>query len=126
MKVEVSAGELLDKITILEIKKERMSDPEKLKNVRHEHDVLSKVQAEELPDSPELRALVDGLREVNGRLWTIEDDIRDCERAGDFGETFVALARSVYRVNDERAKLKREINVLLGSDLVEEKSYQAY
>ncbi len=126
MKVEVSAGELLDKLTILEIKKQRINDAAKVANVEREFVVLSKVCAAELPDSPELQALIDGLREVNSRLWVIEDDIRDCERNQDFGDQFISLARSVYRENDERARLKKEINLLLGSELVEEKSYQAY
>jgi hypothetical protein len=124
--VEIAPGELVDKITILEIKLERMTDPAKLANVRIEYDILMAVLKREVKDSPALAALAGKLKEINGRLWTIEDDIRDLERAKDFGAGFVALARSVYRTNDERAATKREVNALLNSVIVEEKSYAAY
>ena len=123
--VPISPGELLDKITILEIKLARMSDEAKLANVRLELDALAAVEAS-LQTSATLPALRQALREVNEALWEIEDDIRDCERAGDFGPRFVELARAVYHTNDRRAVLKREVNVALGSALVEEKSYAAY
>jgi hypothetical protein len=123
--VPVSWGELIDKITILEIKSERMSDQAKLGNVRKELDLLkSRLGARAI--QPDVARLTDALRAVNGALWDIEDDIRACENAGDFGARFVELARSVYIANDKRADLKRELNMVLGSDLVEEKSYQAY
>ena len=124
--VAVSAGELIDKITILEIKSERIADAAKLANVRHELETLDAARREAVTPSPGLDELTAGLKAVNERLWQIEDDIRDCERNGDFGPRFVELARAVYVNNDERAALKRRINELLGSDIVEEKSYAAY
>ena len=124
--IEIAPGELIDKITILEIKAERITDPAKLANVRLELDTLAAVRDAALPGSSDLDRLTDDLKQVNEALWVIEDDIRNCERIGDFGERFVELARSVYRTNDVRADLKRQINVLLGSRLVEEKSYQPY
>jgi len=124
--IEVGAGELIDKITILKIKSDRMTDAAKLKNVKHELDVLSRAREENLTQSDELDRLEDALRQVNEALWVIEDDSRECERAGDFGPRFVDLARSVYRVNDERAAVKKAINLHLGSEMVEEKSYADY
>jgi tetratricopeptide (TPR) repeat protein len=120
--VEVSAGELLDKITILEIKSERLRHPAKLGNVRAELAALEGAR-QALPRSPELAALAADLKAVNEALWQIEDDIRGREHAGDFGPHFVELARAVYRTNDRRAALKRRVNELCGSRLVEEKSY---
>lgn len=122
----IAPGELIDKITILRIKSERISDPAKLKNVRTELDILQKTQAAEVPQSDEMVRLEDALKTVNEALWEIEDDIRDCERQGDFGEEFIRLARAVYVTNDKRAALKKEINLLLGSAIVEEKSYAEY
>ena len=122
----VSPGELIDKITILRIKTEQISDADKLKNVRTELDFLDNVYRTEVPQSDELEALDQALQAINQELWNIEDAIRDCERNGDFGETFVKLARAVYFTNDKRADLKKQINTLLGSTLVEEKSYAAY
>lgn len=124
--VPVSWGELLDKITILVIKSERIADAPKRANVVRELDALRQVVAAAgaLPESAQ--PLIDALRGVNEALWDIEDDIRDCERQKDFGPRFVELARSVYHQNDRRAALKRDLNALLGSELVEEKSYQAY
>jgi Family of unknown function (DUF6165) len=126
VEVAVSAGELIDKITVLQIKSERISDPAKVENVRNELNVLSAARDTALPASQELNALTVRLREINETLWQIEDDIRDCERAKDFGPRFIELARSVYVTNDRRADVKREINGLLGSELVEEKSYAPY
>jgi hypothetical protein len=126
IRVEVAAGELIDKITILEIKQQRISHAEKLKNVNAELAELMSAKHWSLPGSKALDRLTDSLREVNQQLWDIEDDIRDCERRGDFGPKFVELARSVYRRNDRRAELKREINSLVGCRLVEEKSYAKY
>jgi hypothetical protein len=124
--IPVSWGELLDKITILQIKSERMTDPAKLANVRSELELLEKVRdlQDAVPDG--LAELVADLRTVNGMLWEIEDAIRDCEREQDFGERFIELARSVYFTNDRRADLKYRINRLAGSRVVEEKSYTPY
>ncbi|MEM6660876.1 MAG: DUF6165 family protein [Pseudomonadota bacterium] len=124
--IEAAPGELIDKITILEIKNDRISDPQKLKNVRIELAALQATRDDAVPVSQELTAISRRLREVNEALWVIEDDIRDCERDGDFGPRFVELARSVYKTNDVRAALKKEINTLLGSRIVEEKSYTDY
>jgi len=126
IRVEIAPGELIDKITILEIKLARMDDAAKLANVRIERDTLAAARDANLPPSDRLDGLTAELRAVNERLWEIEDDIRQCERAGDFGPRFVELARSVYITNDRRAALKRAINEALGSRLVEEKSYAAY
>ena len=126
LEVEVSAGELVDKITILEIKAERIADPDKLANVHRELRSLTATRREALPSSEELDELTAELRRINERLWEIEDDIRDCERKRDFGERFIELAREVYRTNDRRAAAKRSINELLGSELVEEKNYTEY
>ncbi len=124
--VEIAPGELIDKITILEIKLERMTDAAKLANVRIEWETLTGARDEAIAPTSDLDRLTAALKVVNEKLWVIEDDIRDCERDGDFSEKFVELARAVYITNDERARLKREINELLGSRLVEEKSYAAY
>ncbi|MHB8884369.1 MAG: DUF6165 family protein [Methylovirgula sp.] len=124
--IETSAGELIDKITILEIKLENIRDPSKLANIAHEHKLLTATLRQEIPQSAALDALAAALKSVNAELWQIEDAIREQERAQSFGAEFVALARSVYRTNDRRAALKREINGLLRSDIVEEKSYAAY
>ncbi len=124
--IEVGPGELIDKITILEIKSERMSDAEKLRNVRHELGILNAARAAHIPATAELARLEARLKEVNEALWVIEDDIRQCEADRDFGEEFVALARSVYKQNDKRAALKKEINLLTGSAIVEEKSYTEF
>jgi hypothetical protein len=124
--VDVAPGELIDKITILAIKSERMDDETKLVNVRHELDILTTTRDKDIQTSPELDALSAKLKAVNEALWEIEDDIRDCEAAKDYSQKFIDLARAVYVTNDERANLKREINLLLGSDIVEEKSYKPY
>jgi hypothetical protein len=126
VRIEVSPGELIDKITILEIKTERIADEGKLANVRAELATLVAARDGALEASSELASLAAELKAVNEALWEIEDHIRDCERAEDFGPRFVELARSVYRTNDRRAALKRRINDLLGSRLIEEKSYAAY
>ena len=124
--VPVSVGEVIDKVTILEIKSERISDSEKLRNVAAELDALRPLVSGGVFDSAELVALTDGLRAVNGELWDIEDDIRAEEAAGRFGERFIELARAVYVTNDRRAELKKKINLTTGSQLVEEKSYEDY
>ena len=122
----VSYGELLDKIAILQIKSERMSDPAKLANVRNELSALERIwmaHPAAVKDIAELRAR---LKAVNERLWVIEDDIRIKEKAQAFDDEFIRLARSVYVQNDERARIKKDINLALGSAYVEEKSYQDY
>lgn len=124
--IPVSVGELLDKISILLIKSQRIHDPAKLKNIRRELDALNDVWAASGLQDDETRRLATELKSVNGRLWEIEDDIRDAEANSDFGPGFIALARSVYRKNDERAALKRAINEHSGSALIEEKSYRDY
>ena len=124
--IEIAPGELIDKITILEIKSERIEDTKKVANVRIELETLEASRDATLPASPDLTRLTAALKAVNEELWVIEDDIRDCERAEDFGPEFIRLARAVYKTNDRRAALKREINELLGSRLIEEKSYQPY
>jgi hypothetical protein len=124
--IEISPAELIDKLTILEIRLDRINDPGKRANVLVEHGLVAGVYASSIAPFERLTALKEGLRRANEQLWEIEDNIRECERRGDFGPTFVELARSVYRTNDQRSFLKREINHLLGSRLMEEKSYQAY
>lgn len=123
--VPVSWGELLDKISILRIKSERMEDPAKLENVRHELEQLEQIRGR-VEESDELVRLEGELRRVNESLWEIEDEIRLCEKAKDFGPRFVELARAVYTTNDRRAEVKYLVNMLLGSDVVEEKSYEKY
>jgi hypothetical protein len=122
----VAPGELLDKITILQIKTDRLLDADKLRHVRAELKLLEGVRARELAASAEVTRLELELRHVNEILWDVEDTIRVCEREREFGPRFIELARSVYRLNDQRAALKRRINELLGSPLVEQKSYPAY
>ena len=126
LSVPISPGELLDKISILEIKSERISDPDKRANVERELDLLTGLWHSESRETAEVTARRAELKSINERLWDIEDAIRECERRGDFGERFVELARSVYRTNDRRAETKRAINDLLGSTILEEKSYAAY
>ena len=124
--VPVSFGELLDKISILQIKSERMRDEAKLANVRRELSALERTWMAHPAAAPEIVKLRADLKAVNERLWTIEDDIRLKERAQAFDADFVQLARNVYIENDERARIKRDINTRLGSAYVEEKSYQDY
>ncbi len=124
--IPVSWGELLDKITILRIKKERLADPEKRRNVIRELAILEEAWQGRQSAPGELAELAEHLHSVNEALWDIEDEIRDCERRRDFGQRFIELARQVYRTNDRRASLKYRVNDLLGSDIIEEKAYQAY
>ncbi len=124
--IEIGAGELIDKITILHIKSERMEDVTKLKNVRHELDVLSTARDANIPASDELTRLTHELKGVNEALWEIEDDIRACEAEKDFSQTFIDLARAVYITNDQRACLKKKINLLTGATIIEEKSYTEF
>lgn len=129
MKIEVSNGEIIDKYTILEIKLSKIKDANKLINIKHEYNTLTP-DVEHIysscNDYTQLEVLHKNLLEVNKKLWKIEDDIRECERANDFGQTFIDLARAVYYVNDDRSDVKKEINIFTGSDLVEEKSYEEY
>jgi Family of unknown function (DUF6165) len=122
----ISPGELCDKITILRIKAQRIQDPAKLANVHHELSVLDATWTGSGLASESVEADIAALQAVNERLWVIEDDIRHCEKAGDFGPTFIQLARSVYIENDERAAIKKRINLALGASLIEEKSYAKY
>jgi hypothetical protein len=123
--VPTSFGELIDKITILEIKSVRIRDPQKALNVRNELDLLTAASVIVPNSGKELGPLKDELRRTNETLWDIEDRIRDCERARNFGPEFIELARSVYKMNDRRAAIKRQINELAGSVIVEEKSYRS-
>tara|TARA_S200000501_G_C20796412_1_gene731965 strand:- start:431 stop:817 length:387 start_codon:yes stop_codon:yes gene_type:complete len=127
MKVEVSNGELIDKLTILELKLTNISDVQKLTNIQKEHDELNPL-AGQLFDTygEELKNLYKQLAKINSELWTIEDDIREFERNKDFGSDFVSLARAVYFTNDKRSEIKKLINLLTGSGFVEEKSYEDY
>jgi hypothetical protein len=124
--IRISPGEAVDRLTILEIKSERMTDAARLANVRREMAGLAAVVERHMPVRDDVRDLHDRLKAVNAKLWNIEDDIRACERRKDFGEKFVSLARAVYVNNDERAHLKRAINEALGADIIEEKSYTPY
>jgi len=126
LKIEVSVGELLDKITILEIKSERIRDESKLANVRKELGALRGAWQASPLSSTDVTAEMAGLKRVNEALWQIEDDIRQKEADRIFDDGFIELARSVYKQNDERAAIKRELNQKLGSHLVEEKSYKDY
>ena len=127
MKVEVSNGELLDKLSILELKLKNIKDNKKLINIKNEHGGLSPL-CNNLFDNygNELRSLYAKLSEINAELWKIEDDIRECEKNKDFGNEFVRLARAVYFTNDKRSEVKKSINLLTKSGFVEEKSYEDY
>ena len=122
----ISAGELIDKITILRVKATRIGDVAKEANVRAELAMLEDTATRELPASADLERLTAELTQINAALWDIEDGKRDCERRQDFGADFVALARRVYIDNDQRAAIKRAINAAAGSEIVEEKSYKPY
>lgn len=123
MKIEVSNGEIADKLTIIEIKLKHIKDEAKLKNLRNEYDVLDEAVSKIIKKDHELYI---ALLNINQELWNIEDDIRDLERDKDFGDDFVKTARAVYFTNDKRSEIKRQINELTGSNLIEEKSYQKY
>ena len=124
--IPISPGELLDKITILQIKSERIADATKVANVKTELGMLEQVWRETVDDDEQIRALSSELKSINEALWEIEDDIRDEERNRRFGERFIELARAVYVTNDERANAKKKVNLHLNSSIVEEKSYQDY
>jgi hypothetical protein len=123
MRIEVSNGEIIDKLTIIQIKLERIKDQDKLKNLRKEYDELVKASSSIIGTSD---PLYKALYQVNCELWDIEDHIRDLERRKDFGADFISTARSVYVINDRRSDLKREINLKTSSGLIEEKSYEKY
>jgi len=122
----VSLGELVDKIVILEIKKERISDEVKLSNIRTELQALRDIRPPSLLDNAEIQVWEMALRSANEELWDLEDRIRDKERVADFGPEFTEIARLIYRTNDKRAHAKKMINTICGSTIVEEKSYQPY
>jgi len=124
--VEISPGELIDKITILKIKRTKITDTDKRRNVEYEYQLLMDLQKSAIPFDDQINVLQADLQKVNEILWQIEDDIRDHEKRKDFGPSFIALARSVYHQNDRRAATKRQINDRLHSAIIEEKSYTDY
>ena len=124
--VEVSVGELLDKISILEIKSEKIKDPEKLNYIKDEYKILKDQLNTNIKDYSEIESLYNSLKEINSKLWVIEDDKRLCENNSEFGEKFIKLSRDVHFLNDERAKLKLEINNKTGSKIKEIKEYTKY
>jgi len=124
--VEVSTGELLDKISILEIKQEKIKDPEKLKFINNEHSILKDQLEKNVKSDDKLKDLYQSLKEINAKLWVIEDDKRQCEKDKDFGEKFIRLSRDVHFLNDDRAKIKLEINNHTGSAIKEIKEYTGY
>ena len=124
--VEVSVGELLDKISILEIKKEKIKDPAKLKYINDEHSILKDQLDQNVKSDAKLNGLFKSLKEINTRLWVIEDDKRMCEKNSDFTENFIKLSRDVHFLNDDRAKIKLEINNHTGSKIKEIKEYTSY
>ena len=124
--VEVSIGELLDKISILEIKQEKIKDPEKLKFINNEHSILKNQLEKNIKSDDKLNNLYQSLKEINAKLWVIEDDKRQCEKDKDFGEKFIKLSRDVHFLNDDRAKIKLDINNHTGSAIKEIKEYTNY
>ena len=124
--VEVSVGELLDKISILEIKKEKIKDSEKLKFINYEHSILKGQLEQNVKSDDKLNNLFQSLKEINAKLWVIEDDKRMCEKNSDFAENFIKLSREVHFINDDRAKIKLKINNLTGSKIKEIKEYTSY
>jgi len=126
VQIAVSYGELFDKISILKIKQSHVVRLDQRANIENELNVLNSVRATAVPADVEIDDLMAGLSDVNAHLCNVEDELRDCERQKEFGATFVELARSVYRLNDRRAELKRELNQRLGSELTEEKLYNEY
>ena len=124
--IEVSVGELLDKISILEIKKDKIKDPDKLEYILNEHKILKEEYNNNIKSTTELNRLFQSLKVINSRLWTIEDDKRKCEKEKDFGKNFIKLSRDVHILNDNRAKIKLEINNLTGSEIKEIKEYFSY
>ena len=124
--VPISPSELLDKMTILEIKSERIDDTKKVMNVRHELKLLSKVWSDSVTEDKVIANLRQQLKTINEKLWEIEDDVRNEEQQNRFGKKFIELARAVYVTNDKRAQIKKDVNLYLGSEIIEEKSYKYY
>ena len=124
--VEVSIGELLDKISILEIKQEKIKDPEKLRFISNEHSILKKQLDDNIKSDDKMKDLFQSLKKINAKLWVIEDDKRQCEKVKNFGEKFIKLSRDVHFLNDDRAKIKLEINNYTGSAIKEIKEYTSY
>ena len=124
--IEVSIGELLDKISILEIKQEKIKDPEKLKFINNEHSILKSQLERNVTSNKKLDSLYQSLKEINAKLWVIEDNKRQCEKDKDFGEKFIKLSRDVHFLNDNRAKIKLDINNDTGSEIKEIKEYTSY
>jgi hypothetical protein len=124
--VEVSVGELLDKISILEIKQDKIKDPEKLNFINNEHSILKNQFEKNVKSDEKLEKLFQDLKDINAKLWVIEDDKRDCEKNKDFGEKFIKLSRDVHFLNDDRAKIKLKINNHTGSAIREIKEYTSY
>ena len=124
--VEVSVGELLDKISILEIKQDKIKDPEKLNFINNEHSILKNQLEKNVKSDEKLEKLFQDLKDINAKLWVIEDDKRDCEKNKDFGEKFIKLSRDVHFLNDNRAKIKLEMNNHTGSAIKEIKEYTSY
>ena len=124
--VPISPSELLDKMTILEIKSERIDDTKKVMNVRHELELLSKVWSDSVKEDEVIANLRQQLKTINEKLWKIEDGIRNEEQQNKFGKKFIELARAVYVTNDKRAQIKKDVNLYLGSEIIEEKSYRDY
>jgi len=124
--VEISIGELLDKISILEIKQEKIKDPEKLRFISNEHSILKKQLDDNVKSDDKINDLFQSLKDINAKLWVIEDDKRQCEKVKDFGEKFIKLSRDVHFLNDDRAKIKLEINNYTGSAIKEIKEYTSY
>ena len=124
--VEVSIGELLDKISILEIKQEKIKDPEKLKFINEEHSILKDQLNSNVKSNQKITELFEALKQINAKLWVIEDDKRQCEKEKDFTDTFIKLSRDVHFLNDDRAKIKLEINNHTGSKIKEIKEYTSY
>ena len=124
--VEVSVGELLDKISILEIKQDKIKDPKKLNFINNEHSILKNQLEKNVKFNEKLEKLFQDLKDINAKLWVIEDDKRDCEKNKDFGEKFIKLSRDVHFLNDDRAKIKLEMNNHTGSAIKEIKEYTSY
>ena len=124
--VEVSVGELLDKISILEIKQDKIKDPKKLNFINNEHSILKNQLEKNVKSDEKLEKLFQDLKDINAKLWVIEDDKRDCEKNKDFGEKFIKLSRDVHFLNDDRAKIKLDMNNHTGSIIKEIKEYTSY
>jgi predicted metal-dependent hydrolase len=124
--IPISPGEVVDKVTILDIKSEKIVDEQKLINIKNEQRVLTAVLNSFIKDHQDINMLREKLRQINEQLWDYEDIVRNCERNKDFGEPFIEAARQIYQTNDLRSEIKKQINILLDSDIIEEKSYTDY